>query len=429
MSTNHLSDREREIMLCLLEDISKKRKISESKIINTYLEQGEIANWNRIKNRLTQVIKRYFLIQEIEQGPRYRDSLLLGYFQKEGLTKNYMALDSKIRKDRYPKDEKTSLFNFWNAEIGINSRKELRKKDHFLSEMDQQLDDFYLENKLRLLCEQINRSYIINSEVHFTSLPDYLKDRIEASSSEGIALYYEIYKMLTAEHSSSHFWKVDQLIANSSFSKAYKKEVYDRLMNYCVRQINLGQISFAKQYIKYIDQLANLKLFIQANRISALRFKNCITVGVIADDQKWLTRFIAENANYLDAETKPAVLSFNQAFILFYQGNTTASHDLLKAFKPFDIYYKIAHDLLLLKIQYLQLLSGSFLAMNFKTRIESVKKYIRQQDRLRPERKKQVINFLNILAKLRTNKAIDLHADHLAIIDYLWLVRIVEQKK
>ena len=436
MSSNHLSTREEDLFALLLQFAGsrKRRDLNENAFIEKHLSPAEFDNWNRIKNRFLKAIERYLLLGSLKDSPLLKDIFLLHIFSKKGLVRNYRSTLKRIQSDLkkpHKHAEWTSLIEFRLLEVEVERNRDNRVIDNDLEAMIKNLDSFYIEHKLRILCEQLNRQFIVNIENADTRFPDAFEEEEILTYNARIKCYYFIYKLFSTDDQSSLMMLRKFLTeAASEFSSDYIKTVYVYLLNYYIRKLNAGHEKFASAYIDIIDDQIQTGFLLENDTISGSRFKNCITIALLAGRKRWAKTFFSGYNCFLPQNVKEVVIQFNQAQILFYERRFEDCQQELIGFKPPDMYYKIAYDKLIIKLFYYKYLEGEYPLDKLRTLVESAKRYVKIQRKLSNKRKKKNLMFLSCLLTVLKKKDISLKEVHgkVPVVDFFWLKKEVIHK-
>lgn len=410
-------------------------KLGEN-IWDQLLEDTKSQDINRIRNRLFKATERYISLVQLESNEGHNYLVKAQYYTEHNmhkvsnamLQKSIAALDNEANFDR-------QIFLFWLYQMAVLQEKDIRKHDQKLHLMEYSLDEFYVCNKLRIICEKANRQKIIGvSELQ----QDYAFEALELSqgldSINGLA-YYNLFLLITKEE-EKYFHELDQYIQQyeKQLTTAYLKEFYAHLMNYCIRQLNKGHFGYAAHYINYIEKLEDQNALLANGLIGIGRFKNAITASIVLGKTEWGQHFIDKYRTHISPtkkEDQDAFLALIQAVIELHKDNTEACLTLIKAFYNSamyhkDFYFKITCDKLFIKAYYE--LGQMDPVIN---RIQSIRSYIRSNKKLPKSRKQKHLNFLtsiDLLAK-RTAKDEDDIKDKLAYLipDYLWLAKVLKR--
>ena len=135
------------------------------------------------------------------------------------------------------------------------------EKDNSIQLKQNNLDNYYLAEKLRDACEMIVRSKIL--EINYsTSLLESVIAEVQRNLDyyqeiPSISVYFHIYQMIVKEGHSYYFEALPVLQKYSSyFPKEELQNMYNYLQNYCIEQINKGQRQFLKEMFNlFKDQL------------------------------------------------------------------------------------------------------------------------------------------------------------------------------
>ena len=165
------------------------------------------------------------------------------------------------------------------------------------------LDLFYVVRKLQLLCEAINSRNILTTSVDF-----FLKDEIVTKLKEGhfaniplVGIYYRILKTLTNPDDEVNFSELKALLDRQTdvFSESDLRDMYQYLMNYCIRKINLGETHFVSELFQVYQKVLDLKLLFNNGFLSQWDYKNIVAVSVRSNNIKWAEKFILQYKSHL----------------------------------------------------------------------------------------------------------------------------------
>ena len=435
MASNKLSEREREILAYIFGKINARHNINEEIIIQKYLHKNEIDNWNRMKNQLLNMIVKFLLLQDIDGNSSRGNYLRCLYFSRQNLSKNYNAsikrgLSLNTKKGYI--NEQSLLFKYQLHELKVNENKTVRRQDGNFDLMEEALDIFYLENKLRCLCERRNRKNIINTADLNSIFIHNVDTTINSIDAPGVNIYYNIFKMLSEENNDEYFQKVDKLVWEniSYFDPEYSKAIITYLMNFCVYKVNKGLITYAPEYIKYIDVLYDKKHPFKESTMNHSRYKNAIYLALLAKDVNLANKILNKYRAYLAPNLEVYIYNFNKAQIAFYEKEYKSALDCLNLFIPFDMYYNIACKKLLLKIHFQLISIGKYEIEKIIVSIASMKKFIQIQKNLTPDKKKQVNLFLGALSTVvnaKRNLKLEKLKGKINPMDYHWFEKISQK--
>jgi len=427
---------DREVLTHLIELIKKNKKLEDNTLWNSTFQHIDSKERNRIKNRLLTAIEYYICLLEIRRNEGIKMHLLTTWYFKNNLGSNLkQALSKGIRKLSAIKDAIPSyrIILYWLHEKLVFIRKDIRQESVHFDSMEEELTDFYAINKLRIICERINRSEILNSDNDAPSFQDEVEYLKSSSDSIFVNIYYQLYQLLNKDQ-YSRFVIINEEIEklSSTVNSETIKEVHVHLMNYCIRKINERKLEYAEQFISYSKLLDSNGILLDQNIMSIGRFKNILVVCYIIDDPTWAKYIIDKYSDYLQ-ETKDInrqeFLLLNKAILALWQNEFDKCINYIHNFQSSsmyhkDVYYKIACDKLLLKVFFEK---GEFDSLVNKISVLIV--YIRNRKKLSKKRKTPNLKFLYILDKINRNKTvnIDSEKENILLADYIWLKRVLKK--
>jgi len=427
MSTNHLSTREEEIILQLLQIAKSQKVISEKKVISEILRDKDLANWNRLKNRMLVVLENYIALVCLRKKEPIFDFVILEYYSKNDLSKNYRSKLKKIQKSvdmNYQRVEWSDFVKYKFLEIQVEKNSSGRTRDLNLIELDNSLEELYIEHKLKILCERLNRQSILNYEAENDKIKRFIKN-IQVENLDTIAkCYYYVCKLIQSSDSLYLSLILDEL--KEINPKPYKN-FFDTILSYCLnhiaRRINKGYIEDSIEYVNLIDLQIEYELFENRRRINPGKFKNCITIALLANNPLWASNFLNRFIHCLPKGKIQEVEKLCKAQILFFQEKFDQCHDELIGYHTDDFYFRIAYDKIILKLMYLKMKRREFKLDNLKPMIDRLKRYVSKHQNLSQHKKETNLKFLKLLWDLILNKPIPMSdlKGKIPAVDYVWI--------
>ncbi|MCG8329467.1 MAG: hypothetical protein MI974_17365 [Chitinophagales bacterium] len=421
------------LFLKLLDKVKEKRNLKLEGLHN-FFQKEEVKKEQYVYNLFLRILQKYYLMTQIFSHKLLSNHILLSYFIKQNLHKNaagsYTAGLKMLEKTNGIHDGKSSLYRFFLYELKLLKDRKIRKSQEALFLMEGALDDFYLENKLRCFCERSNRHHIIShasiDEVeHFFQL---MASKIQESKSIGVQVYYNIYLMLNSKSNEGYFQKASDLIhANEyRFTNDYLKEVYDYLLNFCIRKVNANSLEYGKTYLKLVSYLEQKEILLDGKEINPSRFKNCITIYFLEEQYIEAEYFLEKYADFLEGKRESNEYKLNKALLYFCLKKYDESYSLIMNYDGKDVFYNIAFKKLLSRIYYHYSQADPNYVQLFDNLIETNKKYLKNNSKLGEKYKQRCHVFFDTLYKVSRDKFIDWLEikDILPVNDYLWLQKI-----
>lgn len=277
---------------------------------------------------------------------------------------------------------------------------QLRRYDHALQEKMDNLDIYYLIEKLKGSCEMLNRGKIVEGNYQFNLLKEiitFFENKNPHSQIPILEIYLQIFKTLQNEGEELHFEKLVELLAQHQNSFPQKEAIgmYRYAQNYCIRKINQGQ----KEYFRKLFELFQTQLTHQINMpngiLSAADYKNIVTVGLQVKEAEWVKQFIFDYKSALKPDLRENVFNYNLASFHYGVKDYDAAIKLLSTVKYTDIYYEISGKIILAKTYFTL---GENETLNYF--IDAYKLNLLRNKKIAFQYRQSIINFLIQLKKI-----------------------------
>lgn len=170
-----------------------------------------------------------------------------------------------------------------------------------------------------------------------------------------IAIYHCVVLSLMHPEEEIHFQALKKLLAQHYllFSKADAQNMYAFAINYCIRKINFGNLSYVKALLALYQQILKAALLEnEAGLLSQFDYKNIVTVGLRAGEVKWTLNFINNYKDSLPALQQENAYSYNLAKLYFHQKKYDKVFSLLQHVEYTDIFYQLDSKATLMKVYY-----------------------------------------------------------------------------
>ncbi|MEO1518721.1 MAG: hypothetical protein AAFV95_27150 [Bacteroidota bacterium] len=433
MSSNQLSALEQDIALHALTRVAERKKADDAFFKEQYLSSvpGEDAEvqaqkWNRAKHRIYKALVHYLKMQKMREHPA-GGILGIACLEEMGLTelqaKTVKKEKDKLAREKHPNDQ---LYQYLLSEAAVRLRAMDRQKDVALDQMERDLDCFFIEKKLRCLCERANRKNVLNQAYRqHPQLDLWMVEKLADSPTIKMQLYYHIHQMLTGQNPLAQYQCIDEMLkrerqALDDFSWT---EGHGYLINFCIQQVNEWEIDFARHCLNHIEAIGQQAWVLTVGKPNPASFRNAVNMGIIAGDIPWCESFIDRWQSLFDQSGHENLVCLSKASLLFYKGEHKKCEQLLGQFSFRDRYHKLAQRHLELKLDFHKLTNGKYRHSAFESNLKGRKSFLQRQDWIPDDRKEKLTRFLQALAKLAKGKAVDVEdlRGQIYILDWMWL--------
>lgn len=234
---------------------------------------------------------------------------------------------------------------------------ERRQTDLSIQLKQNNLDKFYLLEKLKDACEMQVRRKILNIDYSARMLEVVVREVRDNAAAYGdeplIYLYYQIHQMVVQGEHDYYFSALQTLqLKESSIAISELHNCYNFLQNYCIQQINRGEGRFLQEIFKlYQLQLAQ-GLLLEEGYLSEWHYKNIVTTGIRLGEMTWVKDFIEHYKAKLDPETRENAYRFNLASYYYAMQQYDQVLELLLQVEYNDLRYNLGAKALLLRTYY-----------------------------------------------------------------------------
>jgi hypothetical protein len=218
------------------------------------------------------------------------------------------------------------------------------------------LDRFYLFNKLKYACTQLNNLNVMGGEFQDPFLECLLLQLKgeDVAHDPAILLYRSIYHMLRHPAEEQHYPALRVLLQQHApaFTLDEARHLYAFAMNYCIGRINAGEGNFLQEIFGLYQEALERKVLLENNSLSPWDYKNIVVAGLRLAEFNWVEGFIRSYRDRIPAEHRENAFTYNLAKLHFYKGHYSEVLKLLQKLEYEDVFYNLDAKTMLLKIYY-----------------------------------------------------------------------------
>lgn len=235
-------------------------------------------------------------------------------------------------------------------------KQKLRRMDKNLQYATDNLDLFYLSNKLKNACEMLDRQKVLSAEYQHNMIKEVAQYLAEKDHDQypPIAIYYQIFLTLTRENGESHFEKLKQLL-HVHFDKINAdemKHMYLAALNFCIRKVRKKEEQYVEEAFDLFRKGIENKILYENNHLSPWTFKNVVKLGLRLKRFEWTEQFIINYEKHLAEEFRQNALNYNLADLFYYKKELGKALEYLQKVEYSDVFYALHSKVMLLKIYY-----------------------------------------------------------------------------
>ncbi len=362
------------------------------------------VRFRKLRSDLLKLIEGFLAQQIFEDNPMHQATYLIEAIGKNKMTKLNESSIRSARRLATSHIHKPSDYYYFQYKIERNyfnlSKQELRKgTNEFVIDVGNNLDRFYLAEKLKYYC------FILNSEQFFSHeykhlFIDEIISHIEKHNYDHVppvAVYYQIYLMLTDSNDENHYFKLKELLNNYGevFPSDDAQIIYEHALNYCIRKINKGNLSFYEETFHIYSVLLDNELIYDEGELAPWHYLNIVASSLRMGKFEWVENFIKNYSHRLPTDQRDNAKSYNLARLYFYQKRYDEVISLLQTVEYDDIVYNLGSKTMLIRIYYEM---DEIDALD--SLLESFRIYLGRQRKLSDQRKKNYKAFIRFIKRL-----------------------------
>lgn len=314
-----------------------------------------------LMTELCRHIGNFLVLQQLRREEDSADGLLSRELALRGAEKAYSGLLQHMRQKETTSPRRDADYYFYRFTGEFNhlayAAGTLKRDDKSnIEDTVGFLDRFYLARKLQLCCEIFNVRNVLSVDYKVFLLEEILR-HLENRSYEDtpvIRIYYRILMTLLESDREEHFASLRELLLlhDASFSRQELREMYQYVLNYCIKKINTGHVHYQRTLFEIYQVILANDVLLSEGHLSQWDYKNIVTISLRLQEFDWAGQFIAQYKSRLPARERENAYIYNMAFLHFHRGEYSKTLQLLQKVEFTDLYYQLDSRVILLKIYF-----------------------------------------------------------------------------
>jgi hypothetical protein len=425
----------------LYHEMREKVNLSPTKEEAWHLIVGRDKPYDDVRFRkynsdLLKLVEGYLAQKVYEENPIRQANHLIEAVSRRKMLRLYNTVMSSARRLSDRQLYKSAHFYYYQYqieknyyEILIHGQKRLDKTN--VEYIVENLDRFYLAEKLRYYCSVLTTKYIHSHEYQLLFLNEIVGhvEQYGYKDVPAISIFYQIYLTIKESDNGEHFNELKTTIDKHIhlFPNDEGLEIYTYALNYCIRNTNQGKPEYLQEYVDLYEQiLRNDIIDFGDEEYGPWHFKNIVTAASRLGRLNWIEKFIYKYYKQLPADYQENALSFNLAQVNFYKKKYGEVIKLLHTVEYEDFTYNLNSKVYLMFSYYELDEVEPLLSL-----IDSFSVYLQRNTKIPSARKRNYLNLIKFLRKLtrifpgdkvaldKLNKEIDTYEG--TIVNATWL--------
>ncbi len=319
------------------------------------------TRFRRLNSDLLKLAEDFIAYKQYQKNPVVPQLFLIKAIGEHNLPKlqntNFKQASQLQEKNVYRNAEYYyNEFILQNQKANVKIKKFERNEKIDVSPIFNNLDYFYIAEKLKFYCEVLNYKefFQIDYEPPYMNQIFQQLEQLDYENIPAIAMYYRIFLCWTEEENEAHYHQLGELLQKHSekFPQEEAYMIYSFAQNYCIKKINTGRQEYLREIFKLYQTGLHKRVIFVNGKLSPWDYKNIVTVGIRLKEFEWTEDFINDYKTHLPLEFRENAYTFNLANLYFNQQNYDKVISLLLTVEYQDVFYLLDSKSMLLKTYY-----------------------------------------------------------------------------
>jgi len=382
----------------------------------TWKRIGEDGPFNDVRFRkhcsdLLRLVEGWLAQEQYQENPLHQANYLMEAVYHKRLETLYNSVLSTARRlsDRQALRPASYYFYQFQLERNYYELSESRIKREAkanLEEIINNLDYFYLAEKLRYYCSTFSRKKFGQFDYDFL----FIDEIIQVIEREGfhdippISLYYHVYRSYTERDNDENYFALKELILEyiDLFPNEEAKDIADAAINYAISKLNRGDQTFLRESFELYRYSLKKEIIFIDNELTPWSMKNIVVLGLRLSEFDWVEHFIRDYVDRINPKYRKNAYYFNMAILHVYRKNFEEVLPLLQYVDLNDFSYYLDTKMTLITAYY-EL--DEYESMIFTC--DSLLTYIKRDKKMPPDRKTRYKRYVYYMKKLARQIATD----------------------
>ncbi|MBK8442490.1 MAG: hypothetical protein IPL35_03320 [Sphingobacteriales bacterium] len=415
-------------------------KVFEAVLPHTPFSKKEVGYWLSDLNTL---LEEFLTIEHLNKKTLLKKTFLLDTYTELGLETSFQKIlrEANIALEAFPYRNSEYFFYSYLLSVAKNLHFDRQRKHDFdesLQHSTDQLDKYYLSEKLRYSSEIVNRHNLLAHRYQIDAvneLLDSLHDKFYEVPVIGI--YAAVLRSLQMqEGNEAAFQQLKTLLLQYDhiLPKGEARGLYLYACNYCAIKTHQGILQYGHDMLElYQTMLERDYAYDGSGYLSPWTYTNIIRSSSRLGRLEWGSDFAEQYKERIDPRLRDNCYYFNKAYLCFQDKNYADTLKWLNLVVFDDLFYTCEVKLLMLKVYYTTNETDAFFSLT-----ESFEVYLRRNKVMAANKKTGYMNFVKLVVKImsvqrgnntKLSKIEQQVKETEMLVDRLWLIERIHQKK
>jgi hypothetical protein len=355
----------------------------------------------QVMSYLYQTIQKYLITEGVLNNESDSQVYLTRILRQRGMDRLYEKKAEEtlqfIDNQSFKNNRYHYLKYLLRAEEYEHKSRKQRSGEYHLQSLSDELDNFYIAERLRQACIMYAHQTIAKREYGQPLLPAVLQEVEQMTHRPpSVSAYYHTYYALTEPENEHHFQQLKKVLAEKGhlFPDNEHRDLYLFAANYCIKRLNNGEKKFGTEALTLYRTGLEKKVLLENGILLHYVYKNIHMLALKAEQYTWAEHFLRDFKIYLPEYERENLYQYNMALFHFRIGNYDEAMLLLQQVNLNDVLYNLDARRLLARIYFEK---NEMTALD--SLIESSKIYLYRQKNIGYTRD-MYLNFFKYLEKM-----------------------------
>ena len=318
------------------------------------------VRFRKLSSDLLKLVEGFLAQQIYDKDNLQQTNFLLEAVNEKKIERLYKSSTRQAQIWSDVRNQKPAGYYYYQFEIqkklyDLNEAELKRFEKSNVEEIINNLDYFYLAEKLKWYCTVLSRQNLISHEYQLLFFDEIIShmDKYTYDNVPLIRIYYLIFLTQTANN-EEHYFALKDLLSKYWMTLPLKdaEEAYTNMFSYCIKKMNQGNAEFYREFLNLSKDLLKTDILLARGELNPWYFRNAVMASLRLNEYEWAEQFINDFENKLPIDFRKNAVSYNRALVYFYQKKYDKVIPLLQSVEYDELVYNLSSKSILLAVYY-----------------------------------------------------------------------------
>ena len=313
-----------------------------------------------VRSYLLKVTEQFLAFQEWQEDDFEVQLTLTKAYRKREISKQFKSKINQLQKTQNQQLYRNAEYFQQQYQLELETytwtESKTRRSEMNLQRLSDTLDIAFIIEKLKRSCTLLTHQAVYKKEYQ-TGLLAILLDYIPKNNLlevPAISIYYYSYLALKFPNEVAYFNVLKSLIEKHFrlFPASEFRNIYLLAINFCIRQINMGNTPFVKELFDLYRKGLDNQALLENGQLSRWTYKNIVAIGLGLQEYEWIDEFIHHYQSFLPVQYQENSFHYNLAELYYHRKQYQDAMQLLFIITDKDLLLLLSAKTLLCKTYY-----------------------------------------------------------------------------